>query len=46
MAAAGEGQLYISSKNLRATEMDGRDHNKTDLLPVASMTNLCDYTDN
>lgn len=44
MAAAGEGQLHVSSKNLRAAEMGGRDRKKTDLLPVAAMMDVCDYT--
>lgn len=36
----------LGRSNLRATEMDSRDHNKTDLLPAASMINLCGHTDN
>lgn len=46
MPVAGEWQLYVSSKNLRATEIGGRDHTKTDLLSIASMMGLDDYTDN
>lgn len=29
---------------LRAAEMGGRDRKKTDLLPVAAMMDVCDYT--
>lgn len=33
IAAAGEGQLHVSSKDWRAAEMGGNDYNMTHLLP-------------
>lgn len=46
MAVAGVWQLFVSFKNLRATEIGGREHTKTHLLSIASMMDLDDYADN